>query len=519
MAQKFQSIPDNYKAVNGSNKAIPQLSQAEPLNPNKIIEFTLYVRRKTSIEPLVTAGKRIDYQEYEQRYCAAVEDMEKLEVFAHQNHFSIILRHCARRSLILRGRIKDIEQAFLVKLAQYYDPQKGRTFRCRTGPIHVPAEIHDIIEGVFGLDNRLAARPMFQIAKKEGDFIIPEAASQSYTPDEIAAIYDFPANATGKKQTIGIIELGGGYHTEDIENYFKGLEMKPPKVKAVSVDGATNDPSTPDSADGEVMLDLEVAGAVAPDANIIIYFTTNTSKGFLDAITTAIHDQQNKPSVISVSWGAPENRWTEQALNSFNDAFKTASSLGITICTAAGDGGSADNEDDGKVHADFPSSSPYALSCGGTKLLMSDDSIQSETVWNESNSSATGGGISEHFDLPDYQKDTDVPASLNNDFAGRGFPDVAGNADPTTGYQILVDGRSLVIGGTSAVAPLMAGLTALMNELNDDNIGFVNPSLYADPSNLRDITEGDNITTSTNLGYKAGDGWDACSGWGVPSEL
>ncbi len=517
--QNFQSIPDDYKAVNGSHKAIPQLSQTVSLNSNEIIEFTIYVRRKSPIEPLLNVSKRIDRQEYEQQYCAAVEDMQRLEEFAHQNHFSVVLRHCARRSLILRGRIKDIEQAFRVNLAQYYDSQRARTFRCRTGSIYVPIGLHDIINGVFGLDNRPVSRPMFQVAKESGDFIIPEAVTQSYTPDEIADIYGFPEDASGKDQSIGIIELGGGYKTEDIENYFKGLGIEPPAVKAVSVDGATNDPSTPDSADGEVMLDLEIAGAVAPNADITVYFTSNTSKGFLDAITTAIHDQQNNPSVISVSWGAPEKRWSKQALNSFNDAFKTAASLGITICTAAGDGGSADNEDDGKVHADFPSSSPYALSCGGTKLLMSDDSIQSETVWNESDNSATGGGVSEHFNLPDYQKDTDVPASLNNDFTGRGFPDVTGNADPTTGYQVLVDGRSLVIGATSAVAPLIAGLVARMNELNDDNLGFVNPSLYKDPSSIRDITEGDNITTSTDLGYKASTGWDACSGWGVPSEL
>jgi kumamolisin len=519
MMQKFQSIPEDYKAVTGSHKAIPQSAQKDSLNPNEVIEFTLYVRRKTSIEPLLNANKRINHEEYEQQYCASVDDMQRLEEFAHKNHFAVVLRHCVRRSLILRGRIKDIERAFQVNMAQYYDSHRGRTFRCRTGSIYVPANLHDIIEGVFGLDNRPAARAMFQIAKESGDFIIPEAVSQSYTPDEVADIYHFPADMSGKDQCIGIIELGGGYRVRDIENYFKGLEIKPPAVKAISVDGAANAPSTPDSADGEVMLDIEVAGAVAPKANIVVYFTSNTAKGFLDALTTAIHDQQNNPSVISVSWGAPEKRWTQQALNSFNDAFKTASSLGVTICTAAGDGGSADNENDGKVHADFPSSSPYVLSCGGTKLLMSDDTIQSETVWNESDTSATGGGISEHFSLPDYQKEADVPASLNNNFKGRGLPDIAGNADPTTGYQVLVDGRSLVIGGTSAVAPLMAGLIARMNELKGDKLGFVNPSLYSDPSAARDIIEGNNITTSTNIGYKAGAGWDACTGWGVPSEL
>ena len=515
----FKSTPEEHKAVNGSYRKIPQFGREGALNPNDVIEFTIRLRRKSSIESLIKANQRINRQEYAQRYGASDKDIQKLEKFAHQHHFSIVLSHKGRRSLVLKGRINDVEQAFHVNLGRYYDPARGVFFMGRAGHIYVPENIHSIIEGVFGLDDRPVARPMFQVAKKDNDFLAPEAASQSYTPDEIANIYGFPSGVSGKKQCIGIIELGGGYRVNDINNYFQGLGINAPDVKAVSVDGGSNNPSTANSADGEVMLDIEVAGAVASDAQIVVYFTKNTSKGFLDAITTAIHDDQHNPSVISISWGGPEDSWSKQSLNNFNEAFKTASSLGVTICTAAGDHGSSDNENDGKVHADFPSSSPYVLSCGGTKLETSNGKIQSETVWHESNNSATGGGVSEHFSLPDYQKNADVPASLNNNFKGRGLPDVAGNADPSTGYQVLVDSRQLVIGGTSAVAPLMAGLIARINEQQGNDAGFINPSLYADHSGCRDITKGNNITTSTNLGYKAGRGWDACTGWGVLSEL
>ncbi|MEO6852301.1 MAG: S53 family peptidase, partial [Mucilaginibacter sp.] len=273
------------------------------------------------------------------------------------------------------------------------------------------------------------------------------------------------------------------------------------------------------SADGEVMLDIEVAGAVAPGAKIVVYFCPNTDQGFLDAITKAVHDTTNKPSVISISWGSAEVNWTQQSLNNFNETFKAAALLGVTICVAAGDSGSSDSVTDGKVHVDFPASSPYVLACGGTSLKVNNNKMSSETVWHDSNDSATGGGVSNFFALPDYQSNAKVPLSLNSQFKGRGLPDVAGDADPNTGYKVLVDGQKMVIGGTSAVAPLMAGLIARINQKKGKSAGFINPALYANPSFCRDITLGNNKTTSTNTGYTAGPGWDACTGWGVLSSL
>lgn len=517
--KNFQTIPENYKPVNGSYKEMHGYKSVGDLNSNEVIEVTIMIRRKSPIEPLLTGQERVSRKDYEEIHGAAEEDMRQIEQFAHQHNLTIVFWDCARRSVILRGRVKDFEQAFCVNLVRYYQLGGTAVFRGRIGDIHVPVELQPIIEGVFGLDNRPIARPMFQIAKKGERIIPPTEAFQSYTGDEVADIYGFPSNVTGKDQCIGIIELGGGYRAKDLKNYFKGLGIDKPNVKAISVDGSHNAPSSADSADGEVTLDIEVAGAVAPAANIVVYFTPNTIKGFLDAITKAVHDTQNNPSALSISWGAAEVRWTKQALNNFNEVFKTASTLGITICTATGDAGSSDNVSDGKVHVDFPSSSPYVLSCGGTKLETSNGKIQSEVVWNESDHSATGGGVSEYFSLPDYQHSANVPDSLNDDFKGRGLPDVAGNADPQTGYQILVDGQQFVIGGTSAVAPLMAGLVARANEQRKDTAGFINPSLYNGASDVRDITKGNNITTSSNLGYKAGKGWDACSGWGVLSKL
>ncbi len=507
----------SYIKLAGSDKPAPDATDTQNLNPEQSMEVTIRIRRKESIESHLKSGTQYSRQEYEKRFGASDDDIEKVEQFAHEHHLSVVSIEKARSSVMLRGKVSDFEEAFQVKLSCYQNGD-GHIFRGRSGDINIPEELHNIVEGVFGLDDRPNAKPMFQVAKKEG-IIISHAATQSFWPNEIAKIYGFPENATGKGQSIAIIELGGGYRTKDLKSYFSGLHISTPSVTAVSVDGGKNHPSTADSADGEVMLDIEVAGAVAPGAKIVVYFAPNTDKGFLDAITQAIHDTHYKPSVISISWGAAEVNWTQQSLINYNEAFKTASLLGVTICAAAGDQGSSDNVTDGKVHADFPSSSPFVLACGGTKLVVSGNTIQSETVWHESNSSATGGGVSDFFPLPDYQQNANVPVSLSTGFKGRGLPDVAADADPNTGYKVLVDGQELVIGGTSAVAPLMAALIALINQDKKQPAGFIHPLLYENANLCRDITQGDNITTSTKLGYKAGKGWDACTGWGVLSHL
>ena len=297
------------------------------------------------------------------------------------------------------------------------------------------------------------------------------AATASYDPDEVAQLYDYPTG-DGTGQCIGLIELGGGFQLDDISNYFNSLNVIRHKCIAVSVDGGKNSPTTPDSADGEVMLDIEVAGAIAPAAKIVVYFAPNTDQGFLDAITTAVHDSTNQPSVISISWGSAESNWTAQAMTNFDEAFQSAAAMGVTVCVASGDNGSSDGINDGNNHVDFPASSSFALGCGGTTLQASEGKIVNETVWNDQpNGGAGGGGVSDVFPLPTWQDGFDVPTPTVKG-GGRGVPDVSGDADPNTGYNILVDGESAVFGGTSAVAPLWAGLVARINQqLAKQNLG------------------------------------------------
>ena len=257
-----------------------------------------------------------------------------------------------------------------------------------------------------------------------------------------------------------------------------------------------------------------MAGAIAPAAQIAAYFAPNTDQGFIDAVTTAVHDAKLKPSIVSISWGGPESSWTEQSRNALNSACQDAATMGVTVLAASGDNGASDGSTSGTPTVDFPAASPYVIGCGGTKLTISGTAIGSELAWNElsANEGATGGGVSEVFALPSYQQSANVPKAPNG-FVGRGVPDVAGDADPETGYNVFVDGQQAVIGGTSAVAPLWAGLLALINQSLGTNVGYINPLLYSakvEPT-FHDITSG------SNGDYSARPGWDACTGLGSPN--
>jgi Subtilase family len=336
---------------------------------------------------------------------------------------------------------------------------------------------------------------------------------RAFNVPEIAALYHFPSGQDGSGQTIALIELGGGYRDTDLDTYFAKLHLHRPKVTTVSVDHVRNQPTgDPNSADGAVMLAIEVIGAVAPAANIAVYFAPNTNAGFADAITAAIRDLTNKPSVISISWGGPETTWSQPARTLLDQAVRAAAAQQITVVVAAGDLGVTDGVNDGRPHLDFPASSPWVLSIGGTTLVANGSSIASEKAWNSG-----GGGVSDVFALPDWQAKVRVPSRKDGSL-GRGVPDVAAVADPETGYIVFVDGQWTVVGGTAAAAPLWAGLVALLNEGLGHNLGYLNPRLYREigPADiLRPITEGNN-GTATLAGYSAGQGWNAVAGWGTP---
>ncbi|HUA82129.1 MAG TPA: S53 family peptidase [Dyella sp.] len=473
-----------------------------PYDGTEPIDVTVVLRRRSGSAPTSAEWpKSPTYPrgEFGNHYGANPSDVENLRRFAQQHDLNETGCEAHRRVLHLRGTPSQLEQAFGVTLGKYQMDGCAPFVGCGHAPT-LPSEAI----AVLGLDRRPVARAQFRKPLAQPD--------TSYTPLQLGQLYNYPSATDGSGETIGIIELGGGYNTSDLTQYFSSLGIAtPPKVTDVSVAGGQNTPGG--DADAEVLLDIEVSGALAPGAAIAVYFAPNTDQGFYEAISQAAHDTTNKPSVISISWGGPESSWASQSLTAMESALQDAAALGVTITVAAGDNGSTDGVSDGQSHVDFPASSPYSLACGGTTLSSSGQTIQSEVVWNEtaSNEGATGGGVSVEYSLPSWQQNAKVPTSPSGS-TGRGVPDVCGNADPMTGYQVLIDGQTQVIGGTSAVAPLWAGLIARLNQKLGKPVGDVHAAIYQiGESAFRDITQGNNGA------YQAGTGWDACTGLGSPN--
>jgi kumamolisin len=503
-------------SLKGSERAAMRGARVlAPADPAERLEVTILVRRRarqdfaarvTACASGRAAGPYLSRDEFAKRHGADAPDLAAVRAFAAAHGLAVEQEDAPRRTVVLSGTVAQFSAAFNVQLHQM--SHAGRSYRGRTGAILVPADLDGIVEAVLGLDSRPQASPHFRIRRPAA------SGAVSYTPIQVATAYGFP-NGTGQGQCVAIIELGGGFQLTDLDTYFKGLGVSTPSVVAVSVDHATNNPTNDASGpDGEVMLDVEVVGAIAPQANIVVYFAPNTDAGFLDAITTAIHDTTHKPSVISISWGGPEVSWTAQAMTAMDNAFQAAATMGITVCAASGDNGSSDGVNDGSDHVDFPASSPFALACGGTSLQASGSSIRSEVVWNDGAANgASGGGVSSFFPLPSWQTGLNAVHNKGQSTAlsKRGVPDVAGNADPQTGYAVRIDGTNTVIGGTSAVAPLWAALIARINQVSGKPGGYLNPSLYQNRQALRDITSGNNGD------YDATEGWDACTGLGSPN--
>jgi kumamolisin len=503
----------NRVPVAGSERPAPADARIGDIDPGAELELTVYVRPRAPVDWVdaesarAPALRRLPTREdWAEMHGASDEDLRAVASFAAEAGLTVTDLDAARRAVALRGPVSAAVDAFEARIeGRYKSAGSGAEYRGRSGALTVPAALGDVVTGVFGIDDRPQARPQLRRHAKAA----PEA---SFTPVQVAQAYAFPSGATGQGQSVGIIELGGGFSTTDLTTYFRALGVSAPTVTAVSVDGAKNAPGVDKDSDGEVMLDIEVVGAVAPGVAIAVYFAPNTSQGFIDAISTAVHDTTHKPSVVSVSWGESEDAWTQQARTEMEQVLTEAAGLGVTVTVAAGDNGSTDGVTDGEQHVDFPASAPHALACGGTSLQASGATISSETVWNDPGDGATGGGISRQFAVPSYQAKANLPVNVDTKATGRGVPDVCGDADPQTGYVIRVDGAQETIGGTSAVAPLWAGLTALLNERLGAPLGFAQPLLYPllGSASFHDITSGNNGS------YAAGPGWDACTGLGSP---
>jgi kumamolisin len=317
----------------------------------------------------------------------------------------------------------------------------------------------------------------------------------AFTAAQLAKRYGFPQVNSAPNVWVAIGELGGGYSLSDLKQYCSSQGMPTPPVAEISVRGAVNSyTGDPNSADMEVALDMQnVAGATGGKVGLLMIWAPNDQEGIADAMTAAAQD--NRAGAFSWSWGQDEAGWGgAQGMASTEAAAQACVAKGISVFAASGDDGSTDQGVGNNV--DYPAASPFVFGCGGTSLLGS-----TETAW-----SYGGGGVSAVFSRPTWQVIPTVVDPTNH----RCVPDFACDADPNSGYPIFIGGRSYVIGGTSAVAPMMAAGKALCDAVVGKRLAITPALLYV----LKDLTD---ITSGNNGAFKAGIGYDLCTGMGVPN--
>jgi kumamolisin len=539
-------MPELVPLPGSVRRAVSNVQPAGNLDPDAPVSATLMLRRRAEVpSELINGPQTLSAEELAARYGADPADVELVRSTLQGLGLTVSDVHAGQRRLTVSGTVEAMSAAFGTTLTlastEHPDGSGLVTHRYRSGGLSVPAQLDGVVTAVLGLDDRPAARPQFRPA----DAVGPSVTPAPLTAVQVATAYQFPAATDGSGQTIAIVELGGGYRESDLQQYFSALGLAVPPVSSVGVDGGSNSPG--DDADMEVLLDIEVVGAVAPAATQKVYFAPNSDAGFVDAISQAVHDTPT-PVAVSISWGQSEDAWSAQSRAAMDSAMADAAVLGVTITVASGDNGSTDGASDGAQHCDFPASSPHALACGGTRLeITSAGGIYAETVWNDTTAGsqgggAGGGGYSDVFGVPAWQASVVGPAGASGGPAataaaadperrhpnppggpaptssrGRGVPDVAGNADPVTGYKIVANGQSTAVGGTSAVAPLWAGLIARLAQQSGQRFGLLQPLIYAGLAAGTPAPGFNDVTSGNNGAYQAAAGWDPCTGLGTPN--
>lgn len=498
------------------------------VDPGEQVEVTVTLAGPALPDP--DAGKPLSREQLS-HYGASPETVKRVTEALQAYGLKIEGYSELTRSLQVSGTVAQMESAFRPKLGTYRT-SGGRVFRGREGELQVPAELDGLITGVFGFDQRRVA-----YRKAQRSAAAATLPTSPVSPSEIAAHYRFPAG-TGAGQTIAVAEFGGGFFPDDLAAYCAKYDTPVPKVTTVSVNGAPiltleqirqlpQEQQTEQLGDSkEVGLDVEVIAGLAPDAAIVLYFSTFDQKGWVDLLNQLIDGKPATSMVLSVSWGLAEDdpNWSKGALSAINERLQALASLGITVCAAAGDDGSGDQETDGRAHVDFPASSPNLLAVGGTMF-----EGENEVVWWEApgqrtpnGGGSTGGGVSVEFARPSWQNVK--IASLNpGSIDGRVVPDIAALAGSPL-YDLIFIGQDSPNGGTSAAAPVWAALLARLASAGWKP-AFLTPLLYGSgpsggplgASACVDVIAGNNTAPDPGKGYKAGPGFDAVSGWGVPN--
>ena len=524
-----------------SRKKEPGSIKVRDVDPKQKIDVTIGLAGPKLPAPDEYVGQTFAPEEFAAKFGAKKEDADRVAKTLKKFGLKVDEVSLGTRSMKVSGTIAAMEKAFKANLAIIRSLERAE-YRGREGSLHIPVELKGLITGVFGLDERrMARRKLAKTAAAPTAAKKPSAPLAPLTPADLEQRYNFPAGDSAG-QTIAIAEFGGGYFAEDTAAFCAKYQRPLPNIQTISVDN-TPVPTLQEvmqmpvaqrndvlGESGEVMMDVEIIAALCPQAQILVFFSSFDQGGWVDLLDKAI---AARPVALSVSWGLAEDSdgWSQGAVRAINDRLNAARLQGITICVSSGDDGSGDQDDDGHGHIDFPSSSPFTLSVGGTMLSKSGSTVR-EVTWFEApgrrtnkGGGATGGGVSTIFPRPAWQN-VQITSINQGSIDGRVIPDIAALSGSPF-YDLIFIGLDSPNGGTSASAPLWASLIARINALlpAPKRQRFLTPILYQNgPRNVpvgkaasRDITVGNNASSpSPGVGYQATPGFDAVSGWGVP---
>lgn len=573
-------IQPGYREILGSERPQASGAElVAPVAADELVEFTILLRPRPGSPDLHPAEhwqdtppesrSYLSVDEFLQTYGAADEELQAVSEFAESAGLQVIEADAGRRRVVVEGPAASVNSAFGITLNQYRVPLRAgprplpgsapatpeqqapteQIHRGFEGPVQVPAALADAIAAVIGLDNRRLGGPA---GNGTGD----PPDSNYLLATTIAQYYNFPTTGAAG-QTIGVFaaaDQNAAYSPTDIAYFIshlpEGHNTQPHLFPiGLRVDGTQydNDPSKVSVHNGaavEISQDIETAAAIGQGANINVYFTADSEAGWEAFLSRAVFPQagDHDPSVLTASWllelsddeGTIGNPLASGSIaNVLSSHLQAAAMRGITVFMAIGDWGAADQLKDGQCHVSYPNSDPWVTACGGTiigDVNPGPPARFDEWVWSDANHpnspfylpnppfppfTTTGGGVSATFPVPSYQTAAGVaPVSKNDGRTRRGVPDVAG----MVGIQNMrVANTTTNFAGTSAVAPLYAGLTAVVNASLGQNVGFLNPTLYQSGSQIcNDITHGNNDSgyTPDSPFYEASPGWDACTGWG-----
>jgi subtilase family serine protease len=521
-ASADENTPTTVPGTSAPDNAAAARTGDAPASQPVSVAVTLPLRNRAQLQQLIAAvstpgsaqyGQYLTPDQFAAQFGPTQAQVQRVAAYLTSRGLTVSGVSPNNTVIDASGDAAAAQRAFGTSLGHYRDNRLNKTYTSNDSAVQVAQSVAPDILGVVGLDDHFAV----------GHPPIPRAVAPNvgsgpaggYTPSELKTAYDVNSLASagfnGTGQRVGLFELAG-FKQSNITSYDNQYSLGSTAPSVVSVDGGN---TTLGDAEVEVELDIEVVQALAPKAAITVWEGPNSDQGVIDTYNAMA--VSNTTPANSTSWGECEADSSQATINSEDQIFAQMAAQGQSLFAASGDGAAYDCGTNGQLNVDNPADDPNVTGAGGTHLNTgTGGTYSSETPWDTSATEGGGGGVSTVFAKPSWQ--TGVPSSCTK----RCVPDISADADPATGYSIFTQGSWTVVGGTSAAAPLWAGLTAVYNQdavaAGKPVLGFANPKLYSVAAAglsgpFHDITTGH---TSTATNWPATTGYDLATGIGSP---